>query len=293
MNQKSKGRTDLCFLLLAYQLNNSKAWEYSILLTTKYTNRWRIKMRKSRRAIISAIVVVVLIGGIVGFLNYLPIMQMTPALTGIMGNTHITVIKNNSNDVFFIDTDDGCIMIDAGSDADAVVKSMYRLSLTPDEIKYIFLTHTDYDHVAALSKMTDAQIFMSEKEKSMLDGTVKRNAFKKNSLPKEVDVDKIRLLKNNEKINLNSHTVECLDASGHTIGSMIYLVDDQYLFTGDAFKVSGNRISIHPYTMDKKTAEKTISRLDSVFSRSEVVFTAHYGYYPANELRWKANLTLP
>ena len=60
---------------------------------------------------------------------------------------------------------------------------------------------------------------------------------------------------------------------------MIYLLNDKYLFTGDAFKVSDDIISVHPYSMNKESAKITISSLDTLLNRSELVLTSHYGYF--------------
>ena len=73
------------------------------------------------------------------------------------------------------------------------------------------------------------------------------------------------------------HRVRMILAPGHTKGSAMYVVDEKYLFTGDAFKTTGDRILLHPYTMDRKQAKETIHRIKEELNKYEKVFTAHYG----------------
>jgi len=83
---------------------------------------------------------------------------------------------------------------------------------------------------------------------------------------------------------LDETAVTSIHAPGHTSGSMIYLVDGQYLFTGDAFSILNGKISIHPFTMDKELAGKTIENLNDIISDSYLVLTAHYGSFEGGKV---------
>ncbi len=243
-------------------------------------------MKHKKLIIVISIILLLIIAVVVaGVTFFLPVSSMTPAATGKIGDTGITAIKNNTSGVYFYDTGDGYIIIDTGSDSAALLTSMNELSINPDDIKYVFITHTDYDHMVSLNNFKNAQVYLSKNEKQMIDGTTKRNSFSKNRLPADVSIDDMAWLENGEIVEINGHTVECIDAPGHTTGSMVYLLDDKYLFTGDAFKVTDDVISVHPFTRDEKTAEETISNLKSVFDKSELILTSHYGYYKPDEIK--------
>lgn len=241
---------------------------------------------KIKLGLIGIIFIVIAVAGIALF-YFSPIFSMNPIATGYIEDTKIIAIKNQSNNLFLVDTNDGYILIDAGSDSDTVIERLNKLSIDPDKIKYIFLTHTDYDHVASLKMFANAQIFLSANEKQMIDGSTKRNLFSSNSLPDGVNIDSLTLLATDDKIEINGYSVECIDAPGHTTGSMIYLLNDKYLFTGDAFKVSDDVISVHPYSINKESAEITINALDTLLSRSELVLTSHYGYFHSDKINEK------
>lgn len=239
-------------------------------------------MNRKKKIITGIILLVMIIGGAI--LSYVgPMLTMHPIETGNIEDTDIIAVKNKINDLFFMEIEDGYMVIDAGSDPDKVIKELKTLSIKPSEVKYVFLTHTDYDHVASLDLFTNAQIMLGADERQMIDGTVKRNFFSSNTLPKGIQTENLTWVSSDEKLDIGGHTIECISTPGHTKGSMLYLVDDQYLFTGDAFKMDGDKMSVHPYSMDQAVAKATIDGLDELLSRCEWVFTAHYGYARTNK----------
>jgi glyoxylase-like metal-dependent hydrolase (beta-lactamase superfamily II) len=120
---------------------------------------------------------------------------------------------------------------------------------------------------------------MNEDELPLINGKIKRSATGYNSLPSGIDINKIVLLQDGSKLLFDGIKIECIKAPGHTNGSMAYLMDGKYLFSGDAFKVNKGTADIHPYTMDKELAEKTINKLKEISGKSSLILTAHYGYH--------------
>ena len=72
--------------------------------------------------------------------------------------------------------------------------------------------------------------------------------------------------------------VKCISAPGHTDGSMVYLADNRYLFTGDAFMFSNGKIGVHPFTKNPELSKKTIESLRETIDSASIVLTSHYGY---------------
>lgn len=216
------------------------------------------------------------------FLYVFPMFRMNPLESGKIEKTEIIAIKNRINNLFFIPSGDEWIAIDAGSDAKAVKQEMEKMSIDGQRVKSVFLTHTDYDHVDSVTLFPNATIYMSEKEEKMIDGSTNRQFLKKNSLPKLSESNKIVWLPDNEVIDLCEHRMRIIWAPGHTKGSAMYVLDERYLFTGDAFKVTDSHILLHPYTMDKRKAQETIHRIKDELKNYEKVFTAHYGLIESN-----------
>jgi glyoxylase-like metal-dependent hydrolase (beta-lactamase superfamily II) len=120
---------------------------------------------------------------------------------------------------------------------------------------------------------------MSKDELPLLNGTMKRTIFGGNNVPLGVNIDKITPLSNGQELLFNGIKIEGILAQGHTNGSMLYLVDGKYLFTGDAFKIKNGKLNVHPYTSDAKLSEKTIEQLKETINNSVIVLTSHYGIH--------------
>lgn len=228
---------------------------------------------------------------VIGLVSVWPMCFMRPLPSGTIEGTDIIAIRNRINNLYFIPSGEKWIVIDAGSDARAIVQEMGRMSIDGRKVKSVFLTHTDYDHVAAVCLFPNATIHMSKQEKQMIDGSTYRQLLKKNKLPglRESGITSIHSsnqrvpgklvwMTDNETIDLEEHKVRMIWVPGHTRGSAMYAVDEKYLFTGDAFRPVKGNIRVHPYTMDRRQAKRSIQKIRNEMGRYEKVFTAHYGY---------------
>lgn len=214
---------------------------------------------------------------VIVLLSILPMHFMRPLPSGKIEGTDIIAIKSRINNLFFIPSDDGWIAIDAGSDAKAVLQEMKQMSIDGKKVKGVFLTHTDYDHVASIPLFPDAAIYMGRQEGQMIDGSAARQLWKKSSLPQLSALNKIIWMEDNEEIGLYGHKVQIIWTPGHTKGSAMYAVDGKYLFSGDTFRITNGNIAVHPYTMDRVQAEKTLRNIKGELGKYEKVFTSHYG----------------
>lgn len=213
----------------------------------------------------------------IALMAVLPMCFMHPLASGKVEDTDITAIKNRSNNLFLIPLEENWIVVDAGSDIRSVQSEMERLSIDAGKVMGVFLTHTDYDHVASVPLFSNATIYMSEQEKQMIDGSTYRQMLKKNKLPGVHDADRINYLPDNGTVDFDGHRVRIIWVPGHTRGSAMYAVDEKYLFTGDAFKADKREMTVHPYTMDRRQARESIRKIKEECGRFEKVLTAHYG----------------
>lgn len=217
-----------------------------------------------KRIILIAGIVIVAAAGVALSLFY-PMLSMTPAETGTVEGSNIFAVRNARNAVYFIPASGGTILVDTGSDKNGLEKSMQDNEIDPASVKWILLTHTDYDHVAALPLFPEAQIYMSEAESRDAAG---KDDFSRNAITPLTD---------GQEVSLGGMTVKGISAPGHRAGHMAFLLDGKYLFTGDAFRRSGTEVSVHPFSDDEEAALKTIDALNDVVC--EIVLTGHYGYY--------------
>ena len=66
------------------------------------------------------------------------------------------------------------IAIDAAYTGDALREELKRLPISPESVTHLFLTHTDVDHTGGLDLFPNAQIYLSEYEEPMINGTTPR-----------------------------------------------------------------------------------------------------------------------
>ena len=236
-------------------------------------------MKKTIKRILLIIAAVFILITGVGLFNLAPLMTMSPAKTGQIPGTTIYAVKNAMGTVYFIKTNSGYILIDTGSDAAKLKASLQEAWISVNDVAWILLTHSDGDHVAGLPLFGNAKIHMNREEFPLINGTIKRSPVSRNSLPSGIAIDGITSLLHGQELSFDGIKIQCIQAPGHTIGSMIYLVDDRYLFTGDVFKVAKGNIKIHPFTMDAKLAGNTIKLLKETIDSSSLILTGHYGYH--------------
>lgn len=166
--------------------------------------------------------------------------------------------------IFFYVKDDTIIMIDAGYNYDRLSEKMKWLDIDPATIKHILITHQDTDHVGALEEDSEglfrkAEIYLSEEENKYMTGEKRRRVmFGRYKLPLvRVNNHKI-LLQDGQILDFHGIRVECLLVPGHTWGHMVYLIDNQYLFTGDTlwFGADGGYSFINGLAEDIELSKK-------------------------------------
>lgn len=234
---------------------------------------------------VTVLLLILCVAGIIYYKNR-ALLAMKPDETqaNIQGSDVIT-IKNAGNNIYLIKAEEGYIMMDAGANSQGVIESLKEMAITPEEVKYVFLTHSDYDHVAALDQLVESEIYIGENEIQYLDGTSIRGSWGGNTLPEGVDLKQLILVTDGEIIAIGGHEIKVVNAPGHTFGSVLYLLDGKCLFSGDAFAVVGNQIMVQPYSMDYKQSQKTIDNLKGLIKESEWLFTGHYGAFQTEVLK--------
>lgn len=199
---------------------------------------------------------------------------MTPVETQqIVEN--IFSVRDTFVNMYLIKDGDQYVAIDAGNNADNVAYELKKLKITPAKIIAVFLTHTDADHVAAIKIFKNAQVYLSKPEGQLLNGDKSRFLFFGN----KIATKEYLLIEDQKLFNIGNITVKGILTPGHTIGSMCYLVDDKYLFTGDALSLKAGKIDkFNTFSnMDSQTALESMGIITNI-PTVEYIFTAHYGF---------------
>lgn len=183
---------------------------------------------------------------------------------------HVACVREWVANIFFYRKNGTTIMIDAGYNYEKLQEKMRWLDIDPASIRHILITHQDTDHVGALETDSEqlfrnAEVYISEIENRYLTGETRRKVFYGlYKLPMVKTNNKKVLLKDGDIFNIGDIRIECILVPGHTWGHLVYLIDDEYLFTGDTiwFGADGGYSFIATLAEDNKLAVRSLEKLE-------------------------------
>ncbi|MBQ9329061.1 MAG: MBL fold metallo-hydrolase [Solobacterium sp.] len=202
---------------------------------------------------------------------------------------HVACVREWVANIFFYTHNDTTIMIDAGYNYERLSEKMRWLDIDPSSIHHILITHQDTDHVGALEAdsellFKDATIYLSEIENRYLTGEVRRKVFHGLYKLPQVNTENPRVLLNDGQIlDIEGIRVECILVPGHTWGHMVYLIEDEYLFTGDTlwFGADGGYSFISTLAEDNRLSIQSLEKLEQNLrnrNRTIKLITGHTGW---------------
>ncbi len=191
--------------------------------------------------------------------------------------------------IFFYTKNGRTIMIDAGYNYDRLREKMGWLDIDPASIEHILITHQDTDHVGALERDSEglfrnAVIYLSEIENRYLTGEARRRVIHGlYKLPLFKTDNRRVLLRDGQILDIDGIKIECILCPGHTWGHMVYLIDDEYLFTGDTiwFGADGGYSFLSTLAEDNKLAVRSLAGLEKLLRGRKGpirIITGHTGW---------------
>lgn len=189
-------------------------------------------------------------------------------------------------------------MIDAGYNYERLAEKMAWLDIKASDIRNIFLTHLDTDHIGALEAdseglFREAEIYLGEEENKYLTGELRRRVlYKLCKLPiVKLDNPK-RLLHDREVIYIQDIKIEAILVPGHTYGHLVYLIDDAYLFTGDTiwFGADGGYSFLNSLAEDNALAKRFLVKLEELLLERKcnpLIVSGHTGWTDDREFAFR------
>ncbi len=186
----------------------------------------------------------------------------------------VYAVQDKFGNLFLIKSGDRYIAVDAGDNTKNVRRELAKLRIDPKKVVAVLLTHTDSDHIAALDLFSNASIYISKAEEQMINGQTFRTLFFNNKFDY-----KYNTLEDNQVIELAGLKVRGILTPGHTPGSMCYLINDTYLFTGDSLSLRNGKVDIMNdfFNMDSEAQRVSLKKL-AALPDAKYIFTAHYGF---------------
>ena len=202
---------------------------------------------------------------------------------------HVACVREWVANIYLYTKNGVTIMIDAGYNYARLREKMGWLDIDPSTIQHILITHQDTDHVGALETdsellFRDATVYIGEIENRYLTGETRRKVFHGlYKLPMVRMENKKVLLRDGEVFQIGDIKIECLLVPGHTWSHMVYLIDDEYLFTGDTiwFGADGGYSFIATLAEDNKLAVRSLEKLEKELRRRNKalkIITGHTGW---------------
>ena len=202
---------------------------------------------------------------------------------------HVACVREWVANIFFYTKNGNTVMIDAGYNYSRLREKMGWLDIDPASIRHILITHQDTDHVGALETdseqlFRDATVYIGEIENRYLTGEVRRKVMHGLYRLPMVKTDNERvLLRDGELLQIGDIKVECILVPGHTWGHMVYLIDDEYLFTGDTiwFGADGGYSFISTLAEDNRLAVQSLEKLEKILrdrKQPVKIITGHTGW---------------
>ena len=171
------------------------------------------------------------------------------------------------------------VLVDAGlrGSSNTITAGLKALSVSPDHVSLIVLTHYDPDHsggLARLAEATSAKVAVHAREASIVSGASPAPSPYRSKVLAAVarpliaplygaPVDVDYLLEDGDRLPVETD-IQVLHTPGHTRGSIcLYLTATKVLITGDALQYRFRRLSppAAAVTEDPKQAKESLKKL--------------------------------
>ncbi|HPS97615.1 MAG TPA: MBL fold metallo-hydrolase [Bacteroidales bacterium] len=199
--------------------------------------------------------------------------KMTPADTGLL-TEDVYAVRDKYVNMYLVRDGNDYIAIDAGIKPGNIRGELKKLDIDPDRVRAGFLTHSDADHAGGISMFKRATIYMHRNEEKMINGETGRMLWIGNN----IDAKEYTLL-DDHTVRIGGLRIKPIPTPGHTAGLTCYLVNDIYLFTGDAVSLRDGVIGLFPKYINKyprkaRRSVQNILNLEGVM----YIFTGHHGF---------------
>ncbi len=211
---------------------------------------------------------------IYGFLFY-------PEFSKVL-NEELYIIRERYANFFIYKKGESFVAIDSGLGTKKGKQEMERLGISPENVKAVFFTHSDYDHIDGRKFFTNAELYFCEGEELIFNG--KKPRFLK-IIREKNKIKKYEVIREEKPILIDEIKITPIKTPGHTPGHCAYLIDDKYLVTGDLMRIKdGEALPFYKIlSFDYKLQLKSFEKIREYINKYTIL-TAHHGIITKNSV---------
>lgn len=182
------------------------------------------------------------------------------------------VVGELMTNTYVISNGDKCVIVDPGLGFNNVlldIKSKYT-------VEAILITHGHVDHIDGLKYFLDVPVYIHKQEEAFLyDMSLSLYSFLGLKCPFKKGDLKVKLVNDNDVLNLIGLEFKVIHTPGHTIGSVCYQYGNKLLSGDTLFKGSAGRTDFPTGSM--LSLKKSLNRIVSECPLNMDVYPGHEG----------------
>ena len=201
----------------------------------------------------------------------------------------IYCVRDKDVNIFLIQSNNGWVAIDSGyKNSISTEKGLKQLEIDRNKVHAVFLTHVDLDHAGGVdyrchNVFPEAAVYVGkEEEKYLLNKYFRKRILIFNCKTPIKLQREYQTLENRDVKIIDGVKFESIFTPGHTLGHVMYLVNDKYLFTGDSLIInhSGGYCMYDLWNIDSDMNKNSLKIIRRIAEEKKIKYfiTSHTGY---------------
>jgi len=179
----------------------------------------------------------------------------------------VQTVRDGFMNLYVLKATGGLVCFDAGWRTAMVARGFGALGLNPCDVVAVFLTHLHWDHARSAGLFHNAEVFVGKHE---IPGQTPTWLKPGRGLTGVTE---------GQRILTAGISVCVLETPGHTPGSVSYLAEDRFLFSGDVIRLRQGEAFPFPFwfNRDSRALARSVRKL-AALNGIDCLMTGHNGF---------------